>query len=683
MGDYISQYRTSPATTFVLGADRIGQSQSGNYTTVRVYIRANNGPGGSTGSFYGGAGQHLGAIDGVTGWFGRDVGSNFLPSGYANGAQRWYHSIDVNIGHGADGTRGGITLRMRIHYGNNQNQEYTAWFNDFPRIPKVPDAPTPIGIDEVTSDSFRYRFSGNGDGGSGILEWQAQAATNSAFSANVVTVSSGGTTTFTGLLPGNTYYARSRGRNAVGWGPWSSVLSTYVGLPAPTLNSWSQNATDGLVASWSPPSVTTGLTGYRVQVATNSTFTAGVQNYDVGNVTTHTVTGLAGGRQYWARVAARTAGGVNAYSGSRNTMLVLAAGDLDGWTRVGTKPANIAYYTNEGIRRGVVGTRQALYMESLATGAVTLPADTFGMQKVITGLTVGKAYRFTARANLGVSTTADSYRLRVVNESSATPVTVTVAGADLGIIEFVADATSATLQVLLAESVTVPGAQDVVENIAVHSIKLLELNTDYPQRLRGTVYESNLANHFDLACNSVGATWYVGKDGVTRFRLPGAALPVSARFSDEVDSTAASYIDIQAGYDTKTTVNYIEATNYGVDAEGVNEENDTLVVEDTASQAAVGLWRSSIATNLYDEAPYADSFVKRLTDLLDEFKTPQARVSSIVWNAQEDLELATALDVGQRINVRYRGRDYDSQIVSIHHDLTPTRWIVTLQLQPL
>lgn len=171
------------------------------------------------------------------------------------------------------------------------------------RIPKPPAAPTPVGIDEVTSSSFRYRFSGNSNNGAAILEWQAQLATNADFTTGVQTVTSNGTTTFSSLPAGVTYWVRSRGRNSRGWGAWSSSLSVKVGLPAPTLTSWTQNASGGLVAAWTAPSATNGLTGYRLQIARDAGFTTGVRNIDIGNVLTRTVTGLAGGRIYYARVS--------------------------------------------------------------------------------------------------------------------------------------------------------------------------------------------------------------------------------------------------------------------------------------------------------------------------------------------------------------------------------------------
>lgn len=610
------------------------------------------------------------------------------------GSYRWYGTVNgVGVGGTISLPRGfGIRELGAWSVGYTQyvtiGQQATgtsglggaASFNTYIFRPTVPSPPTSVGVDQITATSARYRFSGNSNGGSGILEWQAQTATNSAFSANVQTVGSNGTTTFTGLLPGNTYYFRSRGRNAVGWSGWSNTISAYVGLPAPTLTGWSQNSSGGLVATWSAPSTTTGLTGYRLQVARDANFTTGVQNIDVGNVLTATATGLAGGRIYYARVAARTAGGVNAYSSSRNTMLVLAAGDLNGWTRVGTKPAAISYYTAEGLRRGVAGNVQALWLESLSTAATSLAADTFGIQRTFTGLKVGKAYRFEASAVLDGTPLAKKYRIRVLTEGDAAPVTVTMLPTSLGYVEFVADATSVTVQLLLAEAVTVPANSEAVEAVAFTGMKLLELATDYPQRLRETVYESNLANHFDLACNSVGASWNVGKDGVTRFVLPGTALPVSAVFTDEDEEDALHYTDIQAAYDTRGMFNRMDVTNYGVDASRVNEENDELIVESAASITKYGVRSTRLETNLHSQPPYGDSLNNRLSTLLDANDDPNLLISQLTWNAQEDMAMARALEVGQRIKVRYRGVEQDSQIVALQGGLTPERWMVTIDL---
>jgi len=620
-------------------------------------------------------------MDGTTRW------SNANPYNYSG----TFSERDLNLASGSftvtHSSTGYKTVSISASITGWQNKVSSLSTSlTLPRIPKVPSSPgTPsAGTPSATSVPLSWTAPTD-DGGASITSYTVQHATDAGFTTGTGTTSFTGLSgTVTGLTAGQTYWFRVRAVNSRGDGAWSSSTSVAVLLPAPNLTAWSQNSSGGLVATWTAPSTTTGLTGYRLQTATNVGFTENVTTTNLGNVLTATVTGLAGGRTYYARVTALTAAGTNTYSNVRSTFFVLDAGDLDGWSRTGTKPAGISYYTTEGLRR----SGQTLRLESLATGAATLAANTFGIQRTFTTV-VGKAYRFQAQVTGTFSAAPGStqgkvYRLAVGSTLGTTATLPSATGTvTLPEMEFVASSTSTVLKVLLGEALTMTGAQNEVEQVSVSQIRLLQLDTDYPQRLRSTVYESNLTNHFDLACNSVGASWYVAKDGVTRFRLPGALLPIAAVFSDETLPGAVSYTDIVAGYDTRSTVNRIEAVNYGVDSTGTLEENDAVIVEDTASQAAYGIFRSSLEVNLYDVAPYDTSFADRLTALLDEYATPEPVVSQLRWNAQEDLALATALEVGDRLQVRYRGLDYSVQIVNITHDIQPKRWMVTLDLQKL
>lgn len=543
-------------------------------------------------------------------------------------------------------------------------------------IPRMPSAPRSLSAPAVGATTADLAWIAPANiGGSPIAEYQARfGSANQSFGTSL-------TGTIGPLNAGFSYSVKVRARNAQGWSPYSDAITVRPVLPAPAFSSWVQNPAGELVATWGAPAVTTGLTGYRLQVATDELFTQGVRLFDLGNVLTYKVAGLIGGRSYYARVVAVTPGGLNTYSTAKNVMLVLSAGDLDGWSRVGSKPASISYFTGEGLRRGVVASRQALLLESLSTASTTLPADTSGIQRTITGLTPGKAYRFQANAILTAASAATSYRLKVVSEATAAAVTVSQSFTDLGYIEFVADASSAVLQVLMAAPVALDGAVENVERIGFTDLKLLELATDYAVRLRETVYESNLANHFDLACNSVGATWHVGKDGVTQFRLPGTALPVTAIFTDEPGETFLHYVDVAAAYDTRELVNRLDVTNYGIDEDRDNEENDNLIVTSAPSIDAYGVRSARLDTNLWDRPPYDETLANRLGAILAASAEPQLLIKSFRWNAQESLAIAEELDVGQRILVRRRGVAQDSQIVSLSHDITPTRWMVTVTLQ--
>lgn len=90
---------------------------------------------------------------------------------------------------------------------------------------RVPDAPNSVVITDVTQSSAHINFQGKGEGGTPVVEWQmAYNTVNSTTGATAVTWTSGGKTV-TNLKPGTTYYFWSRGRNSVGWGPYSPVTS--------------------------------------------------------------------------------------------------------------------------------------------------------------------------------------------------------------------------------------------------------------------------------------------------------------------------------------------------------------------------------------------------------------------------------------------------------------------------
>ena len=102
----------------------------------------------------------------------------------------------------------------------------------------VPPAPIPAGIDTIQHTQFRYHFNGNGDGGSGILEWQI----GYGYDPNTVqfTAPSSGTIEVGQFIPGSRIYIWSRGRNAVGWGPWSTRMDAQLlrGLKLKVAGTW-------------------------------------------------------------------------------------------------------------------------------------------------------------------------------------------------------------------------------------------------------------------------------------------------------------------------------------------------------------------------------------------------------------------------------------------------------------
>lgn len=133
------------------------------------------------------------------------------------------------IAHAADGT---LNIIVAAWYHTDGNEYFgnsdiggTWFYTD--RLAQVPPAPSNIGLDQITSTSMRYRFSGNGDGGSAITQWQYayNGTTSDPAGAGWVIKQGSGTDVITGLIPGTTYYVKSRGVNGVGAGPWSGAIS--------------------------------------------------------------------------------------------------------------------------------------------------------------------------------------------------------------------------------------------------------------------------------------------------------------------------------------------------------------------------------------------------------------------------------------------------------------------------
>jgi M6 family metalloprotease-like protein len=124
------------------------------------------------------------------------------------------------------------------------------------------------------------------------------------------------TSNITGISAMTTYHVRAWATNTAGTGYGSDITFTTSAVPSPIANAASSINQTGFIANWS---LTATATGYRIDVATNSTFTTFVIGYndkDVGNVLALSISVLNPKTTYFYRVRAYNLGGPGGSSNS-------------------------------------------------------------------------------------------------------------------------------------------------------------------------------------------------------------------------------------------------------------------------------------------------------------------------------------------------------------------------------
>lgn len=194
-----------------------------------------------------------------------------------------------------------------------------------------------------------------------------------------------------------------------------------------------------------------------------------------------------------------------------------------------------------------------------------------------------------------------------------------------------------------------------------------------PWQCQDVAYVSSLASHFDLACQTVGANWYVDRSNVTRFRLPNDSPPSVGTFSDQI-TAANQYDDIVIDSGTKQVVNVLKITNHG----RANDENAldiTTIFEDTVSSAEWGARSASTDMSLWDADTYLSG---RADEVFAAFADPVREVSQVVWDAQQNTTLAASLEIQSPLTVLFGAETFTTRIVTLSHEIGPSSWRVTI-----
>lgn len=145
-------------------------------------------------------------------------------------------------GQSVTGLPKGTTLYVRVRAQNGVG--WSAWSpaRQFTTATTPPSAPGQPGVSIVGPTSANVSFTAPADaGGATITSYEIQRATDAAFTTSLASVTLPAPTgSLTGLLPGTTYYLRTRGVNTAGPGSWSTstTVTTLSGVKVGDGSRW-------------------------------------------------------------------------------------------------------------------------------------------------------------------------------------------------------------------------------------------------------------------------------------------------------------------------------------------------------------------------------------------------------------------------------------------------------------
>jgi Carbohydrate binding module (family 6)/Fibronectin type III domain len=228
----------------------------------------------------------------------------------------------------------------------------------------IPSAPSSLGATAASSTQINLTWTDNSTNETGF---EIDRATNSTFSAGLTTFTVGSNVTSyssTGLSASTTYYYRVRSTNAAGDSANTATVNatthaTTTVPSAPSGLSATAASSSQINLSWTDNS--NNETGFEIDRATNSSFSAGLTSFTVGaNVTTYASTGLSASTTYYYRVRS-----TNAAGDSANTATASATTHASSAARTAT---NVIQFESVGSVSGDVNSGAAVTAGSHISG---------------------------------------------------------------------------------------------------------------------------------------------------------------------------------------------------------------------------------------------------------------------------------------------------------------------------
>lgn len=200
-----------------------------------------------------------------------------------------------------------------------------------------------------------------------------------------------------------------------------------------------------------------------------------------------------------------------------------------------------------------------------------------------------------------------------------------------------------------------------------------------------TVYESSLSNHFTMACNTVGAMWWVGADGVTRFA-----------FRKYNPSSPLTFLGVRPPDHPPGALHYIRP----IASAGSSAFFNRALMHNHAAELVGGEWRAAdydvLTVNLGGAYGFSDAEVEtnhaanpsgapiEFYNWLEPTSNFEPKATGIVWNAQEDIDRVPDIEIGRSVYLPSdeSGRDPWpwNVVIGVRHVITPARWLTEITL---